>query len=86
MPKQRTEQETYAREMGLDQKVEYDGSNNAIYVGRAFPGVLATSALWQIFKMEYNSSGNMTTLRWADKNDAFDKIWNNRTSYNYVDI
>jgi hypothetical protein len=36
--------------------------------------------------MEYDSSGNMTTLRWADKNDAFDKIWNNRTSYNYVDI
>lgn len=85
MGKQRNEQETYAREVGLDQKIEYTG-NNAIYIGRANPGALTSEAKWQIYKLAYDGSGNMTTMRWADKTDDFIKIWDNRATYNYTDI
>jgi YD repeat-containing protein len=82
----RNEQESYSREMGLDQKVSYDANNNALYVGRAFPGAAASDTLWQIYKMEYDANNNMTSLRWAGGTDAFDKIYNSRTTYNYTDI
>jgi len=86
MPKVRNEQESYSREMGLDQKIEWDASNNAIYVGRAFPGALVSDAAWQIYKMEWDVSNNMTSLRWADKTDAFIKAWGSRNTYSYGDI
>jgi hypothetical protein len=86
MGKRHNEQETYAREMGLDQRVEYDASGNAIYVGRAFPGAGDSEAKWQIYKMQVDANGNMTHLRWADNNDEFNKIWNSRSSYNFTDI
>ena len=80
------EMPVYARDVGLDQKIEYDSSNNAIYVGLAFPGASTASAVWQIKKLTYDSSGNMTSLRYADSTDDFTKIWTSRATYNYVDI
>ena len=85
MGKHRNEQETYAREMGFDQRIEYSGGN-AIYVGRAFPGALDGEAKWQIYKMQVDGDGNMTHLRWANATDEFDKIWSSRSGYNYTDI
>lgn len=84
MGKIRNEQETYSRDMGFDQKIEYDVSNNPIYVGRTFPNVQTSTASWQIYRMKYDSNNNMTDLRWADGNDKFDKIWDNRATYTYI--
>ena len=84
MGKDRNETPTYSREQGLDQRIEYS-SGNPIYMGRAFPGALDSQAVWQIYKMQWDS-GNMTYLRWADKTDDFIKVWNNRATYSYVEI
>lgn len=81
----RNEQEVYARDVGLDQVLEYSGSN-IIYVGRTFPGTETSEARFQIYKMSYDGSGNMLKLRWADSTDDFVKIWDNRATYDYTDI
>ena len=86
MPKFWNETEVYARDKGLDQKIEYDASNNPIYIGMANPGVAITEAGWQIYKMEYDASNNMTSMRWADATDDFIKIWDSRASYSFLDI
>ena len=84
-PQRRNEYENYSRDMGFDQRIEYSGGN-AIYIGRAFPGALDSEAKWQIYKMQLDGDGNMTHLRWADNTDDFIKIWNSRSTYNFVDI
>ena len=85
MGKIHNEQESYSREMGLDQKIEYS-SGNALYVGRAFPGALTSQEVWQIYKMAVDGDGNMTSLRFANKSDDFKFSWDLRATYSYVDI
>uniref|UniRef100_A0A6M3IVP4 Uncharacterized protein n=1 Tax=viral metagenome TaxID=1070528 RepID=A0A6M3IVP4_9ZZZZ len=85
MGKIHNEQESYSREMGLDQVIAYTGSN-AIYIGLAFPGADKASAVWQIKKLSYDGLGNMTELRYADATDDFKKVWNDRASYDYAGI
>ena len=84
--KQWNEQESYTREMGFDMKQQVDANFNAIYVGMAFPGALVSEAKWAIKKMEYDANNNMTSLRFAGGTDAFDKVWNDRTTLLYTDI
>lgn len=87
MGKNRNEIPTYGREIGLDQKIAYDASNNAIYVGKTMDmGALTSEAKWQIYKMNYDANNNMDELRWADGNDNFDKVWDNRATYSYAGI
>lgn len=92
MGKAYNEQEAYNRDVGFDLKMEYDASNNTLYVGRAYPGAATSAAKWQIYKMEYDANNNMTSLRWAKKSDKpvasdeFDKVWDDRTSYTYTDV
>ncbi len=83
MAQTRTETPVYSRDQGLTQKIEYDGSNNAIYIGRAQPGTAITATGWQISKLTYDVSNNMTSLDWASGLDNFDFIWNNRATYSY---
>jgi len=81
--KLRNEQESYAREMGLTQRIEYTGGN-AIYIGKAFPGTLTSEAKWQICKLTYDGDGNMTALNWCQGLDSFEFVWDDRaTAYNY---
>jgi len=61
----------------------YDGSGNLEYQGKAMIGSAKGSALWQIKKMIYDGSGNLTDVQWADGNDAFDNIWDNRAGLSY---
>lgn len=58
---------------------EYDA--NTIYVGRAVPGADKAAAVWQIKKIIIN--GTVTEVFWADNNDRYDNIWNNRTTLSY---
>lgn len=67
---------------GLITNVDYDGSNNPIYVGKAKPGSSGASAVWQIAKMTFSGT-NMTSKRFASGNLAFDKIWDNRVALTY---
>jgi hypothetical protein len=84
MPKFWNETEVYARDAGMDQKIEYDGSNNAIYIGSARPGTSVDSLLWSVYKLTYDVSNNMTDKRFADGTDDFTKSWTLRATYTYI--
>ena len=92
MGKHINEQQVYSRLVGLDMKQEFDANNYPIYIGWAFPGALVSDAKWQIQKLAYDANGNLTSQRWAKRsdepinNDQFNKTWDDRATYNYVDI
>lgn len=64
-------------------KIEYDASNNPIYIGDAVPGTLTSTSVWRIKKLTYDASNNPTDIQWADGNTNFDKIYDNRATYTY---
>lgn len=55
--------------------------NGTTYYGSALSGSATSAALWQI--QASSVSGNVTTFTWADGDDNFDNIWDNRTSLSY---
>ena len=62
-------------------KMEYDGWK-IIYQGEAQPGTSTSSPNWRIKKFEYDGN-NVISITWAGGTNAFDKVWDNRSSYNY---
>jgi len=54
---------------------------NTTYIGFAPFGTATSAASWQIFKISV--SGTVTTTTYADGNDNFDNIWDNRASLTY---
>ncbi len=62
---------------------EYDAQSRLIYFGKATPGTPTGEARWQIRKMEYDANSNLTAIKWADGNQSFDNVWDNRTSLSY---
>ena len=66
----------------LTMRIEYQ-NNNPIYIGYAVPGSSENEAKWQIRKLEYDDAGNLVSVKFAEGTVGFDKIWNNRASYNY---
>jgi YD repeat-containing protein len=64
--------------------LDYDGSDNLIYVGWAWPGTLKSVAEWRIIKLTYDGSGNLTDVTYADGVDTFTKEWDERLSYIYT--
>ena len=59
-------------------RIEFDGSNRAIYVGIAARGSASSSENWLIFKLTYTGN-NPTLIESAPANS----IWDNRTSLDY---
>lgn len=64
------------------QAIEYDGSDNPLYVGKADPGTAQGVIGWQIKKITYSGS-NATDVQWAEGDANFDKVWDDRASYSY---
>jgi hypothetical protein len=61
-----------------------DESNpNIIYRGYAVAGANVAAAVWAIKKTVSNANGDVTTTTWADGNQNFDNIWNNRATLVY---
>lgn len=52
------------------------------YRGDALPGTATASALWRVQRLTIQSDGDMEIL-FADGNDNFDNIWDNRLSLSY---
>lgn len=65
------------------QKIAYNASGFAEYVGIAKPGTATSSAGWQIKKMTYDASNRVTDVKWAGGNAKFNKIWDSRATYSY---
>lgn len=53
---------------------------NVIYIGKSFFTTLTSVAKWQIFKIDETTG---LVLTWADGNDLFDNIWDNRAGLSY---
>lgn len=56
-------------------------NKNLSYFGFAVIGSSAGDAVWKIQRLQ--TTGNVTLLQFADGNDSFDNIWNNRASLSY---
>lgn len=54
-----------------------------LYRAEAVPGSLESADVWRIRKIVLASDGDVVET-WADGTAAFDKIWNNRLTYNYI--
>lgn len=66
----------------LLRSLRYDGdSSTTQYVGEAAIGAGTDVACWRIFRLVY--TGGSITLTWADGNDEFDNVWDNRASLSY---
>jgi hypothetical protein len=65
-------------------KIERDGSGNPIYIGLASPGTTASESFWQIKKLTFNGSNDVTDIEYADGNPNFDNVWNDRASLTYI--
>lgn len=63
--------------------LEYDGTNNPIYIGKASQGSLKSAAAWQIRKLTWDGSSNVTDIQFANGSPAYNAIWNNRGSFAY---
>jgi len=69
----------------LNLQLEYDTSNNPIYLGLAAPGSLTTEAKWQIRYLTFDGSNNITSMTYANGTPNFDKKWSARaTDYVYT--
>ena len=68
----------------FEERRSYDGSNRVEFIGEADPGTKDAATGWRIHKRSYDgSSSRVTKQSWAGFNSKFDKIWNDRSSYNY---
>lgn len=63
--------------------LEYDGSNNPIYVGHTLQGSLKSALAWQIRKLTFDGSNNLTDIKFANGSLNFDMIWDNRATFTY---
>lgn len=56
-------------------------SSTVTYVGESHTGTAAAAAGWRIKRMTI--SGTTTNIEWADGDDNFDNIWDDRASLSY---
>lgn len=68
-------------DVALSKQVDFIDDNH-IYIGEANPGSAFSAAVWRIKYIVIMSDGDVS-VTWADGNDSFDNVWNNRVSYNY---
>jgi len=63
--------------------VQFDYSAaGTVYIGTAPSGSATSASVWQIKKLTYSSTAAL--VQFANGLDAFDQIWDNRTSLTYV--
>jgi hypothetical protein len=67
-------------EMELKVNVD-DASSTVTYVGKAVVTALDSDASWMIKKL--TTSGTVLKITYADGNDYFDNVWDNRASLTY---
>ena len=67
--------------MGKLTKV-YATSGNDLYVGEAVTGTATSTDRWRIKKI-VGYATTVTAEYWANRTTAFDKVWDNYSSYSY---
>ena len=61
----------------------YDASDNIEYAGWANIATATSAASWRVINLSYDGSNNLTAITWADGNNSFDNIWDNRAALSY---
>lgn len=67
----------------LTTEIDYNGTSNPVYVGKAAAGAITTDSMWQIEYLTYNASGNVLTVQWSPNYKIFGDIWASRDSLSY---
>lgn len=65
-------------------RLDTASTSGVTYVGKAAIGTASSSPSWQIMKMDETGTPVTLITTWADGNDLFDNIWDNRTSLTYL--
>lgn len=68
-------------EVALAKQVDFI-TDNEFYIGEANPGTLTSASSWRIKYVTIAGDGDVSVV-WADGNDSFDNIWDNRLTYSY---
>ena len=63
-------------------EVDCTTTSNIIYMGVAAIGSATSAAVWQIHRI--NTTGGNVSVDYADGNENFDNIWDNRASLTYA--
>lgn len=58
-----------------------EASATITYIGEAVPSATVSQPLWRIKKID--STTNPTTIYFADADDDFDNVWNDRATLTY---
>jgi hypothetical protein len=56
-------------------------SSTLLYVGEGALNSISSEPVWRIRKIE--TIGTVMSVLWADGNQRFDNVWDNRTSLSY---
>lgn len=69
----------------IRRKTIFDGSDTTYqYLGEASFGALTSSPIWRITRLTYSGTdSSIVTVEFADGNDEYDNIWDNRASLIY---
>lgn len=70
----------HQNESNLDVRYEEVDANTA-YLGLAAIDSNPASPVWRIKKLDFTTG---VVIRWADGNDNFDNIWNDRATITYT--
>jgi hypothetical protein len=62
-------------------EVDKTSTVDVIYVGDAAIGSVTSGAVWRIQKID--KTGGNVSIKWADGDDLFNNIWDNRLSITY---
>ena len=76
-----TERLQLGMEKQYDRLVDTDEVNGYTYVGEADPGSNRANPIWRI-KRVYEIGDDLEII-WADNSADFDKVWDDRTTYEY---
>ena len=62
--------------------IRVDEEGTFTYIGQAEPGSLTSASVWRIKRLDESSYPDIT-ITWADGDDLFDNIWDDRISLSY---
>lgn len=66
----------------FEERRSYNGNGQVEYIGEAVPGSKDAKPVWRIHKRTYEAN-RLTKIAWANFNAGYDKIWDDRTTYDY---
>ena len=61
----------------------YDSSLQLEYIGKSNAGTATSASEWQVKQLTWAADGTLTKIEYADNNQNYDNVWDNRATLNY---